>query len=375
MISRIAAGLRSALPLSHLQLRLDEVGSLLDQTFRLYRGALGVATAASAATIGLQALCSALMAATLSTSIMIDALSLHALAGNLFLPAVSILVALIGANTIWVRLLENPAGLFAGLSAFVEWLAPFAALMLVGAVLGLAAVIVEGSLTHYYYHHSLGRPVRWTASLRAGLARWRPLWISSAARFLPGVVAEGAFLFGLLLIASAILDAVIYRYMIWASVQFGLTAILIGAGAGWVFALMMASPPAIMLEGLGGWRSLRRSVQLSRRLAGLTLARLLSFWLMRMLLIAVPVMLLLRAPDEMVGSSLLSPAGALAWVLWIGLTAASSVIAFPLASAFMAASYLDLRLRCEHLDFEQKVARLVEAASANPSAVDASVSP
>lgn len=117
-----------------------------------------------------------------------------------------------------------------------------------------------------------------------------------------------------------------------------------------VMAWLFVTAPAMVLEGLGPFAALRRSMQLTARRFWATLGFVLLLWLVLFLF------------DEAIGTipSLVALLPGGEEILWLPVAATGmigGVLLAPVAAAAATLWYLDLRVRTEGLDLELEAAR------------------
>ena len=341
-----------------LDLRPRGVGELLDWSIWLYRRSVVVATTLSMIVIGAQVACNAMMFATLGdTRVVGVVLLMHAVFGNM--PVMAMIVAWM---SLWAgvpspALAEAPGdslSTFAGSSGINETMLLVWLTLVV--ILGLFVPLIEATLVHHYVERALGRPTSWKVSLLVGLHRWRAVWLSGLLRLLPNALGEITFLIGVVSVVSTV---VFVFHSGGSTLDFtpvvgSLLVLAVGVGLAWTSSQCAASVPTIVSEGAGALRSVGRSLRLSAPHAGQVAVRLMSFWLARIVTVALPLVLIaLVLPGSMMPSGrFLGLSDVLIQIAVVALLIVSCVIAFPLNCAFVAANYVDLRIRTDPYDLE-----------------------
>jgi hypothetical protein len=186
--------------------------------------------------------------------------------------------------------------------------------LIVEVVLGLLGLLVlNGAVAICLVDAYIGNPIDWRTSLRAAVGRLGPLvWL--------------AILYGVLIVIGfvALVLPGIYLVTIWC-----------------------VAVPALMFEGLGGFKALGRSFDLTRGRWWATFATLLAAIVMLVIVLFVVGFVFAKIQSGLsVGS--VGP-----WLLLRAInTIVSDLIIYPFFGAVVAVIYIDLRVRKEGLDLE-----------------------
>lgn len=352
---------------SAFSLSARDAGALLDRCFYLYRRNLRASLTLALASAGAQALATLLALAALDTTAFAAGLIVMALLGNAFLSGFALVSPVLFFSAFnWFLSPSEPVG-----RSQIDMirLAPFLFIALASVALGLVAMVAEGALTQVYLQRGLGRPADWKDSLRASLRRARALWILSAVRLIPNAAGESAFVIGVYFTASMLMQVIATGWIRPDDLRWPLLFLSAGLGLSVFAGPLLCALPVVLFEQTGALPALRRSFALSRRDAVRLALRLLMLWSARVTVIGLPSFLaLMLLPVSLVGR-VTEPINLLIWVMLALSAGMSSVIGFPLTSAFAAVNYLDLRARRENFDLVLKAAALsADAAPDSPVA-------
>jgi hypothetical protein len=211
----------------------------------------------------------------------------------------------------------------------------------------LATLVVTGALTWFVAEYYVGRKPTAGESIRYALRRLPKLVLFSLAQVLPFALLSGVVLFLALTVKG--------------SISLIMFVILIPV-AMWLYISLSMTVPVLVIERLGVWAGMKRSVDLVKQ----------YWWKVFGTLIVTGILVgIFSAVVQNVVQSLLNSLGGnnkgfeFVWIAIAGTLA--TALTTPISAAMSTLLYADLRIRKEGFDLE-----VLSAAMANPSSPSSS---
>lgn len=209
----------------------------------------------------------------------------------------------------------------------------------VGSALGfslltfLVSPLVTGAVTWVVAERDRGTSIDWIEAYRAAGRRYLPL---VGASVLTGLIAGALML--VVALPLVLLGAVTVPVLgVLAAVVVGIVLVVALVG------LLYVIVPAVMLEGLGPWQAIRRSVRLLRP----------RFWsVIGIVLLAGLLILLVGGMLGGVFGLVASVTGPVGWVFAAVGGIVNQLVAIPLGANIALLVYVDARIRQEGYDLE-----------------------
>ncbi len=215
-------------------------------------------------------------------------------------------------------------------------------------VLSVAVVVPlqTAAFTKAVSERFLGRPATTGACYRFAVRRW-------GALFILGLIYLGLSLGALIVLAllGALLVVLLGAVGAVAAGLLGLAALVAGVIC---YVRVLVASPALVLEGIGPWTSIRRSWALSSGHAGRAFGVLVSLVLVELLVTAL-LGIVFGIPAGLVGIS----TGPGIFIRDLG-TLITGVLAAPILAGGLTLLYFDLRVRKEAFDLELLAQQLVQ---------------